>query len=210
MDKTFEEAMSFRHACKEFDINKKISKKDIDFILKAGIQSPTSFGLELTKYLVIENQELKDKIKVASMMQEQISQCSHLIVILVKIDDAKLESGTPQKRFERLDLPKDILELFLSMYDGFSKTHLNNNKNIYDWASKQAYISLGNIMTAAAVKGIDSSPIEGFEKEKVEKILKLDTSLSQVALVLPLGYRAREPKASIRLDFKEVVEYIHK
>ena len=209
MNKTCEEAMSFRHACKEFESNKKIPKEEISFILNAGIQSPSSFGLELTQYLVIDNQELKDKIKQASMNQEQVSQCSHLVVILVSVKDAKVESGVPRKRFQRLGLPDETLELFVNMYAGFSKTHLKSTQNIYDWTSKQAYISLGNIMTAAAVKGVDSCPIEGFEKEKVEDILGVDTSVSQVALILPLGYRKTNPRDSVRLHYKEIVSYIH-
>lgn len=95
------------------------------------------------------------------------------------------------------------------MYDIFEKNNLKDTKNIYDWTLKQAYISVGNMMTAAAKKEIDSCAIEGFEKEKVEKILNLDTSLYQVALVLPLGYRNKEPRDTIRLDFKDVVEYVN-
>ncbi|WP_108061257.1 NAD(P)H-dependent oxidoreductase [Poseidonibacter lekithochrous] len=208
MNKTFEEAMNFRHACKEFDKSRKIPKDDIEFVLNAGIQSPTSYGLEFTKYLVIENNELKSRIQNASMNQEQVSQCSHLVVVLVRIDDAKIKSGTPKQRFERLNLPDETLNFFLDMYGQFSQTHLKDDKDIYHWTSKQAYISIGNMMTAAAVKGIDSCPLEGFEKDKIEEILELNNSSFQVALVLPLGYRNREPRDSIRLDYKEVVEFI--
>lgn len=208
MNKTFEEAINFRHACKSFDTNKKISKEDMSFILNAGIKSPTSFGLELTKFIVIENQELKDKIKKESMNQKQVSECSHLLLVLVRINDSKIESGTPKKRFERLGLSSDILDIFLNMYTEFTKTHLISLKDIYNWTSKQAYLAVGNIMTAAAVKGIDSCPLEGFEKEKIEKLLNLDKTELQLALVLPLGYRTKSPRKSVRLSFDEMVDFI--
>lgn len=209
MNKNFEEALNFRHACKVFEENKKISNEDINFILNAGRLSPSSYGLEPTKYTVITNDKIKQEIQEASMNQSQVTQCSHLVIVLVGINETKIESGIPKKRFERLNMPKENLDFFLSLYELFSNEHLKNDEKIYSWASKQAYISVGNIMTAAAVKGVDSCALEGFEKNKVEKILNLDTSKHQVALVLPLGYRKKEQSKQIRREFNDVVEFIH-
>jgi nitroreductase len=64
------------------------------------------------------------------------------------------------------------------------------------------------MMTAGAFIGIDSCPIEGFEKDKVEEILELETTKWQVAMLLPFGYRVNEQSAQLRLDFDEVVEFI--
>ena len=63
-------------------------------------------------------------------------------------------------------------------------------------------------MTAAAFIGIDSCPIEGFEKENVEEVLGLDTTKFQVAVILPFGYRINEQPTQLRLPFDEVVEFI--
>ena len=94
------------------------------------------------------------------------------------------------------------------MYATHLKEILSTDKNIYAWTSKQSYIAAGNMMTAAAFIGIDSCPIEGFEKEKVEAILELDVSKYQVAMVLPFGYRINPQSSQLRVPFNEVVEFI--
>jgi len=208
IDKTFEEALNFRHACKAFEQGKKISDEDIKFILNAGRVSPSSYGLETSRYVVISNEQLKEKIKNVSYGQEQVANCSHLVIVVASIIDAKIDSGIPRERFERLNMPKENVDFFLDMYSSYVDQHLYTDEKIYSWASKQAYIGVGNIMTAAAVKGVDSCAIEGFEKEKVEALLDLDTSKEQVSLVLPLGYRARDQREQIRLDFDKVVQFI--
>jgi len=208
VNKTFEEAINFRHACKKFDESKKVSDEDIRFILNAGRISPSSYGLETSRYIVISNEQLKENIKNVSYGQEQVSNCSHLVIVISSIIDAKIDSGIPRERFERLNMPKENIDFFLDMYSSYVDQHLYTDEKIYAWASKQAYIGVGNIMTAAAVKGVDSCAIEGFEKEKVEELLDLDTSKEQVSLVLPLGYRVRDQREQIRLDFDKVVQFI--
>ena len=208
MNKTFEEAMNFRHACKVFDEDKKISDKDIKFILEAGQKSPSSFGMEPWKFLVITNEELKAKIRPACWNQVQVTSCSHLVVVLAAIESVKVESGLPQKRFKRREMTQELFDFYMNLYSGHLKETLSSDKNIYSWTSKQTYIAVGNMMTAAATLGIDSCPIEGFEKEKIEKILGLDISQYQLSLVLPFGYRINEQSSQLRLDYDEVVEFI--
>ena len=87
MKKDFMEAMNFRHACKVFDDTKKISDEDITYILEAGRKSPSSFGQEGWKFLVITNENLKGKIRPFCWDQKQITTCSHLVIILAAIED---------------------------------------------------------------------------------------------------------------------------
>lgn len=208
MDKNFEEAMNFRHACKVFDETKKISKEDLNYILEAGRKSPSSFGMEGWKFLVVTNDELRAKLRPACWDQVQITSCSHLVVILAAIENVKPESGIPAKRFARRNLPLEKQEMYLNLYADHLKETLSTNKNTYEWTARQTYIAMGNMMTAAAIKGIDSCPIEGFEKDKVDEILGLDTTKWQTSVVLPFGYRINEQSQQLRLDLDEVVEYI--
>jgi nitroreductase len=208
MNKTFEEAMDFRHACKLFDEDKKISDKDIKFILEAGRKSPSSFGMEAWKFLVITNEDLKVKIRPACWNQAQVTSCSHLVIVLAGIDSVKVESGLPQMRFTRREMTQEQLDFYMNLYSSHLKETLSSDKNIYSWTARQTYIAAGNMMTAAAVLGIDSCPIEGLDKEEVEKILGLNISQYQVSLVLPFGYRINEQSSQLRLDFDEVIEFI--
>jgi len=209
MEKTFEESLGFRHACKVFDESKKISDEDIKFILDAARRAPSSFGMEAWKFLVITNEELKAKLKPACWNQAQITTCSHLVVILAGIESVKPESGLPEKRFARREMPQENLDFYLKLYADHLKETLSSDENIYAWTAKQTAFAGANMMTAAAVKGIDSCPIEGFDQNQVEEILSIDKSEFRVSMAIPFGYRINEQSTQLRLPYEEVVEFIN-
>ena len=208
MKNDFTKAMDFRHACKIFDETKNISDDEMHYILEAGHKSPSSFGMEGWKFLVISNDELKKEVRPACWDQVQVTSCSHLVIILTAIDGVKVESGEPEKRFKRREMPQESLDFYIDLYAKHLAHTLSTDENIYAWTARQTYIALGNMMTAAAYIGIDSCPIEGFEKEKVEEILELDTRKWQVSVVVPFGYRLNEQPTQLRLPFEEVIEFI--
>lgn len=208
MKKNFLKAMDFRHACKVFDETKKISNEDINFILEVARKSPSSFGMEGWKFLVITNEKLKEKIRPFCWDQVQITSCSHLVVVLCAIENLKVESGVPLKRFQRRGLDKDATNNYINVYKNHLQETLSSDENIYSWSSKQSYIAVGNMMSAAAFIGIDSCPIEGLEKENVEKVLDLDTNKFQLSMILTFGYRINPQSKQLRLPFEEVVQFI--
>ena len=204
----FLKIMDFRHACKLFDENKKINDEDMHYILEVGRISPSSFGMEAWKFLVITNEELKAKLKPFCWNQAQITTCSHLVIVLAGIENLKVESGVVESQLMRRNLPQDKLDAFIELYASHLSDTLSSDENIYQWSARQTYIASANMMNAAASIGIDSCPIEGFEKDNVEKVLELDTKQYQVALVLPFGYRVNEQPAKLRSNFESVVEFI--
>jgi nitroreductase len=208
MEKTFMEAMDFRHACKIFDDTKKVSSEDMNYILEAGRKSPSSFGMEPWKFLVITNEDLKEKLKPFCWNQPQITTCSHLVVILAAIDAVKPQSGEVERKFKRREMPQDKLDFYMGLYSSHLADTLSSDENIYAWTAKQTYIAMGNMMTAAAIKGVDSCPIEGFEKQNVEKVLDLDLTKYQVSCILPFGYRINEQSSQLRESQEKVVEFI--
>ena len=209
MQNEFMNAMDFRHACKVFDETKMISDEKIKFILECGRKSPSSFGMEAWKFLVITNEELKAKLRPACWDQVQITSCSHLVVVLAGIDSVKVESGEVKKRFSRREMPQETLDFYMSIYASHLENTLDSDEHIYAWTAKQAYIAAGNMMTAAAFIGVDSCPIEGFDKKEVESILNLDTSKHQLAMILPFGYRVNKQSEQLRLDSQDVIEFIN-
>ena len=130
------------------------------------------------------------------------------MVILAGIDSVKVQSGEVEKRFRRRQMPQEKLDFYIELYANHLENTLSSDENIYAWTAKQCYIALANMMTAAAYIGIDSCPIEGFEKEKVETVLGLDTSKYQVAALVPFGYRLNEQSEQLRLPLEDVVSYI--
>ncbi|PEB51680.1 NAD(P)H-dependent oxidoreductase [Bacillus pseudomycoides] len=221
MEHTKEEilkAYHFRHACKEFDVNKKISDEDFHFILETGRLSPSSFGFEPWKFVVIQNQELRNKLlPVAWGAQKQLPTASHFIVILARKKEEMLYNSSYISNFMKniQQLPEEVVTMKRGFYKEFQESDfqlLESDRAMFDWASKQTYIALGNMMTAAAQIGIDSCPIEGFHQEKVTAILKEEGIISDdtfgVSVLAAFGYRAEEPKHNkTRQTMDKVVEW---
>ena len=200
--KEFLDMMNFRHACKLFDTNRKISEDDFKYILEAARLSPSSFGMEPWRFLVIENQKIKEDLKPLCWNQNQITTCSHLVII--KTDNKALKDRDYiLKMFKRRGLDEESTKAYIKRYENFLK-----NQNISCWSAKQCYIAAANMMSAAAFIGIDSCPIEGFDKDKVQKYLKVDGKNIEVVLILAFGYRVKNPSKKQRLSLEEIVERI--
>ncbi len=194
-------ALEFRHACKIFDTSRKIEDEDLLYILEATRLSPSSFGMEPWRFLVIENQQIKKELQPLCWNQKQITTCSHLVVI-------KNQTGLVQddeyiwKMFKRRGLDEEATKAYIQKYKSFLKL-----QDIDCWTSKQCYIAMETMLLAAAFKKIDSCPIEGFEREKVEEYLGLDSSKERVAIIVALGYRLKEAPKKNRLPLEELVEF---
>ncbi|WP_020559907.1 NAD(P)H-dependent oxidoreductase [Thiofilum flexile] len=203
----FMEAMAFRHACKKFDPSKKIPAEQFTQILEFGRKSPSSFGLEHWKFLVIQTPELREQLKAACWGQAQISDSSHVVVILAKTKEVEPDQAYAIHSIKRRGLPEEMVKAYMQRYAGYLESEVYPITSIYAWSSKQCYLALANMMTGAASLGIDSCPMEGFSKKAVEEVLNIDTSLYQVAVVVAFGYRAGAASEQMRLPLDAVVEY---
>lgn len=197
------DALNFRHACKIFDETKKISDDDMGFILESARLAPSSFGMEHCRLLVIKNQEVKKELKPLCWNQNQIDSCDLLIVLVAKHKDVSSPEYY-EKMFRRRGLDEEVSKMYIEKYANY----LENLKSIKCWSEKQCYITASNIMNYSALIGIDSCPIEGFEKEKVETKLGIDEKKENIAMLVALGYRANAQSQKIRLDMKDVVTVI--
>lgn len=196
-------AFSFRHATKEFDATKKLSKTDIDFILKTANLSPSSFGFEPWHFIVVQDKELRELLKpVAWGAPVKLDTASHFILGLsMKAPMTKWDADYIQHMMKDVkQFPEDVIEMYSGFYKNFQETDfdLDTDKKLFDWASKQTYIALANMMTAAALNGIDSCPIEGFHQEKTEQLLQekfgVDTSKYGLSFMVAFGHRKTDPE----------------
>ena len=202
------EILKFRHACKIFDESKKISAGEFDFILEAGRLSPSSTGLEQWDFLVVQNKELREKIKAVSWNQAQITSCSHLVVILAKIKEVKVGSSYIDKMIARR-ADKNI-EAIAARQKFFLLSNFKNDDELtFQWSHEQCMIAATNMMNAAASLGIDSCPMEGFDRHALNEILGLDESEKRVAIVVPFGYRLNPQPEKLRRQRSEVVTWIY-
>lgn len=201
------EALQFRHACKKFDPVRKIPRDDFATILECGRLSPSSFGMEPWKFVVVETPALREALRKACWDQAQITDSSDVVVIVGKTGVLRPDSDYVKTMFERRNFPPEALTAYIQRYADHHVGEIDSVMNDYAWASKQCYIALANMMSAAAAAGIDSCPIEGFGKADVEQVLGLDPSREEAVVVVAFGYRQVEQTPRFRLDFAEVVEY---
>ncbi len=196
------DAFNFRYACKEFDPTRKIPADDFKAILEAGRLSPSSFGFEPWQFVVIQNQDLREKIRSVSWgAQKQLPTASHYVVFLAR-QATDLRPDSEYLNYIMSDIqkdPPDIVARRLVRVGTFQQNDfdLTSDQSLFDWACKQTYIALANTMTAAALMEIDSCPIEGFELKPLEKILEdekvLDRNHFGVACMAAYGYRLAPP-----------------
>lgn len=201
MRNDFEKAMHFRHACKLFDDTKPMSSEDLTFILEAGRLSPSSFGMEHWQFFVIRDKTMREEIQAVAWNQPQITTASELIAIAYK-KNVRSTDGYIQNEFDKFGYP----DYLLPMYAGFVDPR--SDETLECWSSRQVYIAAANMMSAAASIGIDSCPMEGFDRDAVEKIMGIDTNDYGIPLLIPFGYRVNEQPPLHRSELSELVTYL--
>lgn len=215
------DAYNFRYACKEFNLDKKISDEDFNFILETARVSPSAIGLEPWGFIVIQNEDLREKLlPYCSGAQSQLKTASHFVIILARTVNA-LRYDSEYINHILADIkhfPNDVIDgfkNFLKAFQNSSFDNLKDEKAIFSWSSKQTYIPLANMMTAAAQIKIDSCAIEGFNKEKVEEILSeegiLDKDNFGVSCMVAFGYRKNEDKdkaIKLRQPLNEITKWV--
>lgn len=211
-------AWNFRHACKQFDPAAPVSDTDFTTILEAGRLSPSSFGFEPWEFLVIQNPALRaEMLPLCWGGQGQLPTASHVVALLAR----KPEAVSPDCAYvqttimkETQALPDELAHMRAEKFRDFLQNDFaygDNQRAKFEWAARQCYIALGNMMTAAALLGIDSCPIEGFQKDGLENLLRskglLDSSIFGVAVMVAFGHRVKEPRPKTRRPASCVVKW---
>jgi nitroreductase len=209
-------AYHFRHACKEFDNKKKVSENDFNFILETARLSPSSFGFEPWKILVVQTPEIREKLKRAAPHATLKFDTASHILIVVSMKAPNLRYNSPYlEHFMKVvqRYPQNIVDFVKGVYKNFQikDFKLNDNRSLFDWSSKQSYIALGNMLTSAAMIGIDSCPMEGFNPAIMDDILaeelKLDTHLYGISYMVAFGYRKNDAPQKTRRKLDDIVKF---
>lgn len=203
------QALNWRYATKLYDSSKKISENDFNELLEVIRLAPSSFGLQPWKFIVVENKELRNKIKEKAWGQTQVTDASHLIVFCAKTDVTEDYIKEYIKDTANIrNISPETLKGYEDMMLGFRNGH--TKESIVEWSKRQTYIPLGMLLQAAALKKIDATPMEGFSPEEVNEILNLKKEgLTSVALCA-LGYRSNDDKTiyhkKVRHDHSKAIE----
>lgn len=182
-------SLEWRYATKKFDPSKILSDEKIETLKKAFNLTPTSFGLQPIKLIVIQNKELQEKFVEHSYYQRQVADASHLLVLCIENDT------TTEDINKYFDLEKKERKVEEETISGFRNQLIDmyKNKTLEERqlsAIYQTYIILGNLMTVCALEKIDACPIEGFVPSKIDELLNLEELNLKSVLLLPVGFRA--------------------
>ncbi len=192
--------LQWRYAVKKFDSERMLSPEKLEMLKKAFNLTATSYGLQPIKMVVLHNKEIQQQLVPFSYAQEQVAQASHVLVLCIenKIDGAYISRYFEQVKRIRGTSEKILNPFKEALVDNFTNKELTE---VRTWATHQAYLAMGNLLTICALERIDSCPMEGFVPAAYDRLLALgDMGLTSV-LVMPIGYRAADDMFS---GFKKV------
>lgn len=213
-------AFQFRYACRNFDATRHISEDEFRTILEAARLSPTSFGLEPFNLLVVQNPKYRQMIyDNAWGAQKAVKEASHFVFLLArKRDDLRPGSSYLDHMMKDIaQLPDDLYKTYKEAIQHHGDVEFGfyeSEERTIDWAAKQAYIVMGNMMMAAALQGIDSLAIEGFNIKEVDALFGdqeqlYDTRHFSLACMIAFGYRQENPqRPKTRRPMEEIVTWI--
>lgn len=198
----FKELILKRRACKLFN-DKKISEEDLHFILESGILAPSSHGFEPWKFLVVQDDKKKEELAQICNQQQHVKNCAALIIIVSRLDFLDYFEDKLRKR----DMSEAEIQKRLDTYMPFLQSLSQEQKISY--AREQAHIALASMLYSANALNIASCTIGGFDKEKLDSYLLLDTKKEKSTLAIALGYSNDEkiPQKN-RFEFDKIVQFL--
>lgn len=206
-NETIVRQLNWRYATKKFDPSRRIQAPDWKTLEQALVLSPSSFGLQPWKFFVVSNPELRQQIRAAAWNQSQVTDASHLVVFAYRKDlgPADVDRFIGQVSKVRGVPVESLADYRQAILGAVSRP----KEQVEAWASRQAYIALGNFLTTAALLGIDSCPMEGFDPDAVTRILGLEEQGYRAVVMAAAGYRAEDDKyagqAKVRFAAQDVV-----
>lgn len=202
------ERLEWRYAVKKFDPEAVLSEEQIGRLVQAFNLTATSYGLQPIRLVVLQNKDIQDTLVRHSYGQKQVAQASHVLVICI---ENRVDQEYIIQYFERVKSVRGTSEEVLSPFkkalvDSF--TH-KQQEEVRQWATNQAYLAMGNLLTVCALEKIDACPMEGFDPEAYDEVLDLSSRNLSSVLVLPVGKRAKDDLFStlkkVRRDLEESI-----
>ena len=206
------DALQWRYATKVFDATKKIPADVWGALEQSLVLTPTSYGLQPYHFLVVQDAAKRAALLPNSWGQKQVVDCSHFVVFTARTEMKEADVDRFVKRSAEVrGVPAESLAAYRGMMLG-DVVNGPRGKIAHEWAARQCYIALGNLMTAAAVLGVDACPMEGINPPEYDKILGLAGTGYKTVVALALGYRAASDKyaslAKIRYETSELVKVV--
>lgn len=204
--------LNWRYTTKAFDPAKKVNSEELEVLKEAVRLSPSAYGLQLYKVLIVENKEIRTALREASWNQPQITDASHLFVFCNFTQDF---NDHVDDYVQLIVEAQGVDKKQISPYGEFIKSQLNNNgtKQNQVWAEKQTYLALSNLLAACAELKIDACPMEGFLNDAYNRILGLNKQGLNASVIATVGYRSDNDEAQfrkkVRKDKEQLFELVY-
>lgn len=185
--------LRWRYATKQFDASRKIPQETWDAIEESLVLTPSSFGLQPWKFLVVNDPAVRAKLQPESWNQPQVTEASHFVVLAARTDlaESDIDAWITRMSEAQAKTPEAVAPL-KGMISGFAETMSQDARHA--WNIRQVYVALGQLMASAAVLGIDACPMEGISAAAYDRLLGLENSGYGTVVACALGYRSAEDK----------------
>jgi nitroreductase len=205
-------ALNWRYATKVFDATKKIPADVWHALEQALVLTPTSYGLQPYRFLIVQDAATRAALLPNSWGQKQVVDCSHFVVFTARTEMKEADADKLIQRISQVrGVPADSIKFYRDMMLG-DVVNGPRGKIAHEWATRQAYIAIGNFMTSCAVLGVDACPMEGINPPEYDKILGLEGSGYKTVVACAAGYRAASDKyaalAKVRYATGDVVKVV--
>ncbi|MBL9134652.1 MAG: NAD(P)H-dependent oxidoreductase [Verrucomicrobiales bacterium] len=203
--------LRWRYAVKAFDATKTIEPGVWEALEESLVLTPSSFGLQPWLFLILTDRVLRERLVAHAWGQRQVVDCSHFVAFCARTDLGEKEIDEYLQRIQTVrGTPLDRLAgLRNIMVGALLKGPMKSE--IKDWAARQSYIALGNFMTAAAMLGVDTCPMEGFDPVKFDEILELGPRGLTCVVCCAAGFRSADDRYAsvpkVRFERGRVVEH---
>jgi len=206
------DVLTWRYATKQFDPGRKIPAEIWEALEDALVLSPSSYGLQPWQFYVVTDPAVKAALRPHSWDQSQVTDCSHHVVFAIR---TTLEADFVEKYIARIAEVRGVETSAMDFLKGMITADIlegPRSKIVQEWATRQAYIALGNFMISAALLGVDTCPMEGFDPAKYDEILGLPAKGYKAVVACPAGYRAATDKYAslpkVRFDKSDLIQHI--
>ena len=206
------QALRWRYATKQFDISRKIPADVWHTIEQSLVLTPTSYGLQPYRFLVINDPAKRAELVTHSWHQKQVVEASHFLVFTARVDMSEADVDKLISRISDVrQVPAEALKSYRHMMVS-DVVHGERGKVAHEWATRQSYIALGNVMTCAALLGVDACPMEGLNPREYDRILGLHGTGYATVVACAFGYRASSCKyatqAKVRYETGDLIRVI--
>ena len=199
--------LNWRYATKKFDSSKKISKRDFEELMEVLRLSPSSFGLQPWKFIIVHDPVLRKKLRPHAWDQPQVTDADALVVFCVL---KNMDENYVKNYLERIAQVRSVTKESLLGYEQKMMGYLKGKsaEAISQWMKNQVYIALGGFLSECAYRKIDACPMEGFDSREFDEILALSKEGLESVVLCAVGYRALDDHYAglkkVRFDKNEV------